>query len=573
MYKRRITLTGVLIFAGCMLLVLSGCQKDESTIVKEKVTGSVQKGPFVNGTSILMSELSATLQQTGKSFNSQILNNAGTFEIPDVALSSSFVEFSANGYYYDEIKGEVSVSPLILLALSDITDISTVNINILTHLEKQRVEYLVGQGVSFSTAKSTSQGEILAIFGFSLSGMESSEKLDISVNSTGNAILLAISAILQGDRSVGDMTELMANIINDIREDGIVDDEDIIAELRSSAARLPLSAIRSNIAGRYQELGISASIAGFEEYVNDFLEFTGDKPTILSQTATKIYTVSATLNGVICPNSISTDVVFQYGMTDAYGSTVSAVQNPLNAYYNEEVSADITGLIPLTTYHYRICATSIKGVVYGPDQTFMTSDPVNIAVDPDGYKYRSVVIGDQVWMAENLKTTKYSDGSPIPKIVNENEWPTLTSPAYCWCENDSATNYNDYGALYNFYTVNTGKLCPDGWHVPNADEWATLANTLGGWRVAGGKMKETGYVHWNEPNTGATNETGFTALPHGIRNPEIGIFGGKGNGTQLWSSSVSGSVAIVRGMDYGAAILGTGTAPFRLGASVRCVKD
>ena len=145
-------------------------------------------------------------------------------------------------------------------------------------------------------------------------------------------------------------------------------------------------------------------------------------------------------------------------------------------------------------------------------------DEVPAAVtDMDGNIYHTVSIGSQVWMVENLKTTKYRDGSNVPLVSNDIEWMRLTTPGYCWFDNDPATYKGTYGALYNWHAVNTGKLCPTGWHIPSDAEWMTLMNYLGGMSVAGGKLKETGTAHWDSPNTGATNETGFTALAGGCR--------------------------------------------------------
>jgi uncharacterized protein (TIGR02145 family) len=143
--------------------------------------------------------------------------------------------------------------------------------------------------------------------------------------------------------------------------------------------------------------------------------------------------------------------------------------------------------------------------------------------DADGNIYHTVTIGTQVWMVENLKTTKYNDGTAIPLVTNSTAWGTLTTPGYCWYNNDSATYKTTYGALYNWYAVLTGKLCPSGWHVPIESDWNTLATYLGGVNVAGGKMKSTGTMGggtglWQAPNAGATNESGFTALPGGERN-------------------------------------------------------
>jgi uncharacterized protein (TIGR02145 family) len=137
--------------------------------------------------------------------------------------------------------------------------------------------------------------------------------------------------------------------------------------------------------------------------------------------------------------------------------------------------------------------------------------------DVDNNTYKVVKIGTQVWMAENLKTTRYNDGSAIPLVTDNTEWNNLTTPGYSWYNNDSATYAQTYGALYNWYTVETGNLCPTGWHVPSDAEWTTLTDYLGGEAIAGGKLKETGTAHWDSPNTGATDETGFTAFPGGNR--------------------------------------------------------
>ncbi len=135
--------------------------------------------------------------------------------------------------------------------------------------------------------------------------------------------------------------------------------------------------------------------------------------------------------------------------------------------------------------------------------------------DIDGNVYPTVVIGNQVWMAENLKVTHYNDGNPIPNITDAMDWKNTRSGAYCWSNND--ISYKDvYGALYNWYTVETGKLCPAGFHVPTRDEWITLVDYLGGSEVAGGKLKSTSEL-WYEPNTCATDEYGFAALPGGYR--------------------------------------------------------
>lgn len=157
-------------------------------------------------------------------------------------------------------------------------------------------------------------------------------------------------------------------------------------------------------------------------------------------------------------------------------------------------------------------------------------------IDADGNVYKTVTIGTQVWFAENLKTTKFSDGALIPLVTGNTAWSNLITPGFCWYNNNENTYKNTYGALYNWYAVNTKKLCPTGWHVPTDDEWTILTNYLGGLAVAGGKLKESGTIHWNSPNTSATNTYGFTALPGGFRITD-GTFNSIGTSGYWWSSS------------------------------------
>jgi len=157
----------------------------------------------------------------------------------------------------------------------------------------------------------------------------------------------------------------------------------------------------------------------------------------------------------------------------------------------------------------------------GPSASFNVEYPLIgictalTVTDIDGNVYPTVTIGDQVWMAENLKTTHYNDGTPIPNVTDPDEWKNLITGAYCLYDNDT-TKKEIYGALYNWYAVETNKLCPTGWHVPTRDEWLVLIDYLGGSGIAGGKLKSTGTL-WVEPNNCATNEVGFNALPGGYR--------------------------------------------------------
>ncbi|MFC0876472.1 FISUMP domain-containing protein [Saccharicrinis sp. FJH2] len=170
----------------------------------------------------------------------------------------------------------------------------------------------------------------------------------------------------------------------------------------------------------------------------------------------------------------------------------------------------------------------LNGLLYRNDGNYAQT-----VTDAVGNTYNTVTIGNQVWMKENLKTTKFNDGTPIPEVTDNNGWSAANTPAYCWYNNDSNTYKAIYGALYNWQTMNSGKLCPTGWHVPSNEEWHVLENFLGN-SVAGGKIKST-TNDWRTPNVGATNESGFTALPAGYRGSVGSYFCPIGAGAYLGS--------------------------------------
>lgn len=266
------------VFPFLALLLLLSCEKeqeaDDMSLVIPKMEGYIQKGPFLNGTSITVSELSETLVPTGKNFTTQVSDNKGTFELSDVELISRYVELEADGFYYNEVKNENAPTRLILYALSDLSDKSSLNVNVLTHLERSRVKYLITNGKSFTEAKSQAQREILSLFEIEKADIPTSEKLDITKQGDDHAVLLAISVILQGNLSVSELSELLANISTDMREDGTLDSQTLGSTLINNARSIRPEAVRQNLESRYEALGLPLSIVDFEKYVNDFIEHT-----------------------------------------------------------------------------------------------------------------------------------------------------------------------------------------------------------------------------------------------------------------------------------------------------------
>jgi uncharacterized protein (TIGR02145 family) len=234
-------------------------------------------------------------------------------------------------------------------------------------------------------------------------------------------------------------------------------------------------------------------------------------------------------------------------------------------------TSNLSGLTANTTYYVRAYATNSNGTTYGNEVIFAS---VTTFTDIDGNIYNAIQIGNQTWMKENLKTTKYSNGNTIPNISDNTAWSAQTTGAYCWY-NNSITNKNPYGALYNFYTVADNRnLCPAGWHVPTDEEWAILTTFLGGTGIAGGKLKETGTAHWTTPNTGADNSSGFTALGGGYREGGTSLFAHFGTYGDWWSASESDETnASDWGIDYQKTGVYSGPCDKKDGYSVRCLRD
>ena len=234
-------------------------------------------------------------------------------------------------------------------------------------------------------------------------------------------------------------------------------------------------------------------------------------------------------------------------------------------------TSSMAGLTANTICYVRAYATNEAGTAYGNTVSFSTHQ--NTVTDYDGNVYHTLTIGTQVWMAENLRVTHYRNGSIIPEVTDNTSWSALTTGAYCGYDN--STFYSDiYGMLYNWYAVQDSRnIAPIGWHIPSDAEWTILFDYLGGEFVAGGKLKETGTTHWVSPNTGATNEKGFTALPGGIRGPD-GVFSLLGNNGCWWSSTED-----ISGSAYGpiiySGINSTSLSIYYKNAalSVRCLKD
>lgn len=549
MNKKLIYLTTIFL----SLFILS-CDETPShaKLKKDKLSGSVQKGPYVNGTSVTISELDSKLNATGRNFFTEILDNKGSFEIKNIGLISQYVELKADGFYFNEIEGKSSSAQLTLSALSDIENRSSINVNLLTHLEKSRVIYLIEEGLSFKEAKMQAQIEILHIFGFDVDLKTDSENLDISMGGEENAILLAISTILQGNRSVGNLTEMLANIGTDLRTDGELNSTILFDSLYEGAHLLRTKEIRTNLEFRYEQMGQAAVIPPFEKYIIDFLN-----PFEISYDITPINcngaatgAINITVSGGTSPysyqwsNGATTEdvdnltageyavTVFDsnkmrwtfdsLAITEASGLKVlsTIIDNSTSNGGSGSITISIEGGAPPYQYHWNDGSTDLsryglKGGKYSLtindangcniSTDFLIKNYTFISDDRDGNNYPTIQIGEDWWMAKNLDFN--SEGS-------------------YYLNNDSLTYASQFGRLYS-YPIDLS-VCPAGWHVPTVYDFEKMIEFLridedlsndNGRQTAGIKLLNDSQplmIGWNSVNDSIDhaklNSSGFSAL-------------------------------------------------------------
>ncbi|MFZ4725554.1 MAG: FISUMP domain-containing protein, partial [Paludibacter sp.] len=319
---------------------------------------------------------------------------------------------------------------------------------------------------------------------------------------------------------------------------------------------------------------IIALFSMFSCLVEEEIPETNFEVTIETVDASSITDSSAIVGVIISSNDKS-----QVSLT--IGVCLNTTGNPTTSDLAYEGSGElgqftvkITELNAATKYYARAYVTNAAGTTLYGNEVYFTTMPKNAGTvtDADGNVYQTVKIGSQIWMVENLKTTKYNDGTSIPYVTVDATWVSQTTPAYCWLSN-SAVNYKEsYGALYNWYAVNTGKLAPAGWHVPTDADWTELTTYLGGEIDCAGQLKDKGTALWLTPNTGANNISGFTGRPGGSRSND-GLFYGVG-GYGYWWTSTEGNAAggWGRSLTYNTTTVGRLNYYKGCGFSVRCIK-
>lgn len=270
----------VLFIASCKTDVPTPVEPEPETFELPSLEGRSQKGPYLNGSTVQLQELTKEFIMTGRSFSGLIVDNSGAFRFGALSLGSSVVDMQTNGFYFNEVTGVNSTAPLSLSARVDLTDISQANVNILGHLSRSRILYLIEEESStFLEARAQAAAEVYGMLNFTPpTGGAAFDQLDISQAGQGNAALLAASVIFQGRRETAALSQLLADISNDLRTDGTLDDPSLGSALITDVLGINLAVVRANTTERYAALGEAATIPAFEPYIQQFIDNTEFTP-------------------------------------------------------------------------------------------------------------------------------------------------------------------------------------------------------------------------------------------------------------------------------------------------------
>jgi hypothetical protein len=342
-----------------VLISFLSCEKDDMAKIgtSKGIEGYIQKGPFIAGSSITIQTLDGRFSPQGSTFNTSTTNDFGAFKI-ESQIQSSYIEVITQGFYFNEVTGNLSEAQITLRAISEVSEDLRTNVNILTTLSKNRIVYLVNTGgMSFNDAKKKAQNEILAIFNIDPIVGINFNQMDLSKNGVQNAILLAISSILQGNLSVASLSELVSKIILDIEADGTIDDNELIREIRTNANNLDLTQIRTNLCLRFS----STEIPDFESFAKRLIDLNvlttfpedGDKEVNYD-----LAQIIMRFNKPLDYSSIDSNSIQVYdNLTQNKVSWISEY-NPVTYQLTLEINEE---LLPESNYKVKI-STSVKGI-------------------------------------------------------------------------------------------------------------------------------------------------------------------------------------------------------------------
>ena len=440
--------------------VAGGASGDSGIVANLDVAGVSQKGPFVKGSAVMVQGIDCkTLEFTDEVFEGKVKSDKGDFTVEDISLKSTCALFEVTGIYRNEITGKKSSENLTLRALTDLSNRKTVNINLLTHLEYERVMYLVTEGgKTFAEAKEQAEKEVLAAFDIAGS-FEEFENLNIFEAGDENAALLAVSVMMLAETDDAGLVKRMEKFADSFAETGKWKDPDTKKTISEWAIEVTANGGLDSIRKNVEAWNDGDKVAAFEKFIEAYAD--GDSVVLSSS---------------------------------SFRSSSSTQVEDLSSSSAKEAGSE-----------YDATANTLKDL-------------------RNGKVYRTVKIGDQIWMAENLNFE--------------------TDSSFCY--NDSAEYCAKYGRLYTWTAAMDA--CPTGWHLPSETDFKNLIKVVGGEKDAATKLKSTS--GWNDYDGGSGNGTdtfGFTALPAGIGNvgsyvdENYGNYGGEGYTTDFWGSTECGT--------------------------------
>ena len=490
-------------FSACSDDKVAGGSSDDAGIYAVKdldVAGVSQKGPFVKGSAVTVQGIDCqTMELTGEIFEGTVKSDKGDFGVDDVNLSATCALFEVTGYYFNEVTGKKSANEVTLHALSDLSDRKHVNINMLTELEYKRVMNLVSEEkMSFADAKKQAEKEVLASFNVN-GDYALSEDLNIFENGDGNAALLAVSVLVQvsGDSSKNvDVAERVDNFGTTIAENGALGDS-AKTEMADWAATAESNGQMAMIRRNLENLGYAEEIASFENVVEEFAETvipasSGNLPSSSSKDAEPAKTSSSSMSSSSSSSSVIASELKQSSSSSSVilSSSEESSNNTKESYLNPKIE-------------------------YG-----------ELTDARDGQVYKTVKIGDQVWMAENLN---YADSVQTP-VLEGRSWCLDKNPENCkvlgrlytWLaaiDTIALANDDEYVQTCSYYAGECRYpdkirgVCPEGWHLPNRVEWNALFIEVGGQSTAAKILKSKKGWNYQKMEENGSDDVGFSVIP------------------------------------------------------------